>query len=54
MAAGIDEGTILYRILTESWGTDPKQAEADMDRWVTTAPLVRFRLLDGDPGESTE
>ncbi len=35
---------VLFRILTESWKTDPKQARADLDRWVGGSPLVRFSL----------
>lgn len=33
---------ILYRILTESWGTDPAKANGQLDRWVEDAPLIRF------------
>ena len=35
---------ILFRILTESWKGEPDQVRADLDRWVTGAPLVRFAL----------
>ncbi len=41
-----ERGAILFRILTESWGTDPERARADLDTWVATAPLVRFRVED--------
>lgn len=34
----------LYKILTESWGTEPEQARADLPRWVGGAPLVRFSV----------
>ncbi len=37
-------GAILYRMLTENWGTDPDRARADLDRWVATSPLVRFTV----------
>jgi deazaflavin-dependent oxidoreductase (nitroreductase family) len=36
--------SILYRILTESWGVEPERARADLDRWVEGAPLVRFEV----------
>lgn len=42
-----ERAAILFRILTESWGTDPERARADLDTWVATAPLVRFTLLPG-------
>ena len=35
---------VLYRILTESWGTDPAKAQNDLAIWVDGAPLVRFSL----------
>ncbi len=35
---------VLFRILTESWNTDPAQARSDLPRWVKGAPLVRFSL----------
>jgi len=34
--------SILYRILTESWGTAPDEAKARLDRWVDDAPLISF------------
>lgn len=37
-----ERASVLYRILTESWGVDPSQASADLTRWVDAAPLVRF------------
>lgn len=42
-----DEATrseVLLRILTESWGTDPAEAEADLSRWVEGSPLVSFAV----------
>lgn len=39
-----ERAEILYRILTESWGTAPNDARANLDRWVRGAPLVRFQL----------
>lgn len=35
---------ILYRILTERWGVEPERARASLERWVDSAPLVRFRV----------
>ncbi len=40
---------ILFRALTESWGSDPDKARRDLDRYVETAPFIRFR-----PDESTD
>ena len=31
-----ERAAILFRILTESWGTDPERARADLDTWVST------------------
>jgi len=39
---------ILLRVLVENWGTDPEKARADLDRWVDTAPFIRFR--PSEPG----
>jgi deazaflavin-dependent oxidoreductase (nitroreductase family) len=40
-----DERTnIIFRILTESWNTDPDQVRSMLDRWVEGAPLVRFAV----------
>ncbi len=39
-----DRARILFRILTESWGTAAEEARSDLDRWVDGAPLVRFTL----------
>lgn len=37
---------ILYRALTESWGSDPERVRGALDRWVETAPFIRFELID--------
>lgn len=42
--AEADRGAVLYRILTESWGTEPDQARASLPKWVDGAPLVRFSV----------
>ncbi len=48
-----ERGAILFRMLTENWGTDPDRARADLDRWVESSPLVRFTLSPGGgPPES--
>lgn len=40
-----DERTsIIFRILTESWNTEPDQVRNILDRWVEAAPLVRFAI----------
>ena len=36
--------SVLYRILTESWGNEPAKAEHILPRWVENAPLVRFTV----------
>jgi deazaflavin-dependent oxidoreductase (nitroreductase family) len=33
---------ILFRALVESWGSDPERSRAALDRWVDTAPFIRF------------
>lgn len=33
---------IIYRALTESWGTEPAKAREVLDRYVDTAPFIRF------------
>ena len=35
---------VLYRILTESWGNEPAEAEHILPRWVNGAPLVEFTV----------
>jgi deazaflavin-dependent oxidoreductase (nitroreductase family) len=41
-----ERGRILFRALTESWGSDPERSRAALDRWVETAPFIRFELVD--------
>jgi deazaflavin-dependent oxidoreductase (nitroreductase family) len=33
---------ILYRALTESWGSDPEKSRNALDRWVDQAPFIRL------------
>lgn len=35
---------LLFRVLTESWGTDPDKARRDLPVWVEQSPLVTFTL----------
>ena len=37
---------ILYRALTESWGSDPERVRGALDRWVENAPFIRFEAID--------
>jgi deazaflavin-dependent oxidoreductase (nitroreductase family) len=41
-----ERSRILYRALTESWGSDPERSRAALDRWVETAPFIRFEPVD--------
>jgi hypothetical protein len=41
-----ERGRILYRALTESWGSDPERSRAALDRWVQTAPFIHFEPID--------
>jgi hypothetical protein len=41
-----ERGRILYRALTESWGSDPERSRAALDRWVQTAPFIRFEPIN--------
>jgi hypothetical protein len=41
-----ERGRILFRALTESWGSDPERSRAALDRWVGTAPFIRFEPID--------
>lgn len=34
---------ILRRALIESWGSEPKKAEASLHEWVDASPFIRFR-----------
>ncbi|HEY6627844.1 MAG TPA: nitroreductase/quinone reductase family protein [Acidimicrobiia bacterium] len=38
-------GAIIYRALTESWGSEPDRASAHLDHYVDTAPFIRFKPL---------
>ena len=48
VASAVDDpderAEILYRVLTESWGTDPEKARRDLSIWVERSPLIRFEL----------
>ena len=37
---------ILFRALTESWGSDPERVRGSLDRWVESAPFIRFEPID--------
>ena len=41
-----ERARILYRALTESWASDPERSRAALDRWVETAPFIRFEPVD--------
>lgn len=41
-----ERGRILYRALTESWGSDPERVTGALDRWVESAPFIHFELVD--------
>lgn len=36
-------GAIIFRALTESWGSEPERARAHLDYYVDTAPFIRFK-----------
>lgn len=38
-----ERGAIIFRALTESWGTEPEKARANLDYYVDTAPFIRFK-----------
>jgi deazaflavin-dependent oxidoreductase (nitroreductase family) len=42
----VERARILYRALTESWGSEPDRVRASLDRWVDTAPFIRFQPVD--------
>ena len=42
----VERRRLFYRMLTESWGVEPAKAEATVDRYVVSSPLVRV-TLDG-------
>ncbi len=39
-----EKAPVILRARVESWGADPEQARADIDRWARTSPLVRVEL----------
>lgn len=45
-----ERSRILFRALTESWGSDPGTAKTDLDRWVESSPFIRF--LPVGPGRT--
>lgn len=38
---------ILFRMLTESWGSDPDKARQALPVWVEQSPLIRFETATG-------
>ncbi|HLF44401.1 MAG TPA: nitroreductase/quinone reductase family protein [Acidimicrobiia bacterium] len=40
-----ERAAIIFRALTESWGSEPEKARANLDYYVNTAPFIRFRLV---------
>ena len=45
---GEERGRILFRALTESWGSDPDKARGALDRWVDQAPFIRLHPVADD------
>ena len=39
-----ERALILFRILTESWGSDPEKAREALPIWVEQSPLIRFTV----------
>jgi deazaflavin-dependent oxidoreductase (nitroreductase family) len=39
-----EKGSIILRARIESWGANPDVAQAELDHWVATSPLVRFSI----------
>ena len=39
-----EKAPVILRARVESWGADPEEAKADIDRWATSSPLVRVDL----------
>ena len=39
-----EKAPVILRARVESWGADPEQARADIDRWAASSPLVRVEL----------
>jgi deazaflavin-dependent oxidoreductase (nitroreductase family) len=42
---------ILRRALVESWGSDPVRVEGALDRWVDSAPFIRFHRSGDSAGD---
>jgi deazaflavin-dependent oxidoreductase (nitroreductase family) len=45
-----ERARILLRALVESWGSDPERSRAALDRWVETAPFIRFWPIGNGTG----
>ena len=41
-----ERARILTRASIESWGSDPDRVAASLDRWVDTAPFIRFQPIE--------
>lgn len=39
-----ERAALLFRMLTESWNSDPAKARASLDRWVESSPLVKVTV----------
>ncbi len=39
-----ERAVLLFRMLTESWGSDPDKARSSLPKWVDESPLVRVRV----------
>jgi deazaflavin-dependent oxidoreductase (nitroreductase family) len=39
-----ERAVLLFRMLTESWGSDPDKARSSLPKWVDSSPLVRVRV----------
>jgi deazaflavin-dependent oxidoreductase (nitroreductase family) len=39
-----ERAALLFRMLTESWNSDPEKARASLDRWVESSPLVKVTV----------
>jgi deazaflavin-dependent oxidoreductase (nitroreductase family) len=40
-----ERGAIIFKALTESWGSEPDKARANLDYYVDTAPFIRFKPI---------
>ena len=43
-----ERAEVLFKVLTQSWGTPEEKARADLPIWVEKSPLVRFELTASD------